>query len=595
MKILYLSCHEVLEFDEISMLSDIGVQVFSIGAYLDPARPTGGGLRPALPNLCRDEEDLLAYQELIKPAANGQLSLTWEFVARFDAVIVMHIPDWIEINWLAFGDVPVIWRSIGQSWPTIESRLQSFRDAGMKIVRYSPRERTLDGYCGEDAVIRFGKPSESAWPWKGTNRRVVNFNQNMRSRGDRCRYELFREVTAPFECDLFGGGNEDVPDIARGIVSQAQQQQILSDWRVFFCTGTYPASYTLSFLEAWLAGIPVVAIGRRLWENFPEYHGELYEIPDLIQNGVNGFVSDDVSELQQHIRRLLDDDELAHRISQAGRESAKCLFDKSVIQEQWRNFLKVHVPAPQPRRLSIAACEKMDRELFVSRNGWFDRLYRTRLDGRFPTMKLAFNLLLQRQNPTVVETGCIRLAEDYGAGCSTVLFCEFLHRYGGCLFSVDITQAHVELAAQLTSEWMPVRELFLGDSIHFLESTLRAYPRFPGTIDLLYLDSLDYPLQQLLDLCGRDGLPLHDDEAIAARYAELVLPPQQHCLAELRAARSLLTENSIVLIDDNDLPGGGKSRLARQQLQEWGWICLLDLQQTIWMPGKARRDGIGCC
>ena len=57
MKILYLSCHEVLEFDEISMLSDIGVQVFSIGAYLDPARPTGGGLRPALPNLCRDEED----------------------------------------------------------------------------------------------------------------------------------------------------------------------------------------------------------------------------------------------------------------------------------------------------------------------------------------------------------------------------------------------------------------------------------------------------------------------------------------------------------------------------------------------------------
>lgn len=568
MKILYLSCHEVLEFDEISMLSDIGVQVFSIGAYLDPARPSGSGLRPALPQLCRDEDDLRAFHELIKPGADGQLCLTSEFVERFDAVIVMHIPDWIEKNWQAFGDVPVIWRTIGQSWPTIERHLQPFRDAGLKIVRYSPRERTLDGYCGEDAVIRFGKPSELALPWKGTNPRVVNFNQNMRSRADRCRYDLFREVTAPFECDLFGGGNEDVPDIARGIVSQAEQHQILSDRRVFFCTGTYPASYTLSFLEAWLAGIPVVAIGRRLWENFPEYHGELYEVPDLIQNGVNGFVSDDISELQRHIRQLLDDDDLADRISQAGRESARRLFDKTVIQEQWREFLKVHVPPTQPRRLSIAACEKIDRELFASRSGWFDRSYRSRLDGRFPTMKLAFNLLLQRPNPTVVETGCIRLAEDFGAGCSTVLFCEFLQRYGGYLLSVDINPTNVELAAQLTSEWRSVRELFLDDSIHFLESTLRAFPRFPGTIDLLYLDSLDYPLQQLLDLCARDGLPLHDDEAIAARYPELVLPPQQHCLAELRAAQTLLTDNSIVLIDDNDLPGGGKSRLARKQLQE---------------------------
>lgn len=593
MKILYLSCHEVLEFDEISMLSDIGVQVFSIGAYLDPARPRGGGLRPNLPNLCRDDEDLHAYHKLIEPRSDGQLCLTPEFVARFDAVIVMHIPEWIENNWQAFGDVPVIWRTIGQSWPTIEQRLRSFRDAGMKIVRYSPRERFLDGYCGEDAVIRFGKPSTLAWPWKGTNPRVVNFNQSLRGRADRCRYDVFRAVTAPFDCDLFGGGNEDIPDIARGVVSQDEQHQILSDRRVFFCTGTYPASYTLAFLEAWLAGTPVVAIGSRLWENFPEHRGELYEIPDLIQSGVNGFVSDDISELQQHIRQLLDDHELALRISQAGRESARRLFDKSIIQEQWRDFLKVHVPATKPRRHSIAAGGKADRELFTSRRGWFDRLYRSRLDGRFPTMKLALNLLLRRPGRTVVETGCIRLPDDFGAGCSTVLFCEFLHRYGGCLFSVDTNPDHVELAVQLTSAWPSTRELFLGDSVRFLESTVRDHPRFSGTIDLLYLDSFDYPLHQLLEVCSQDELAQLDDDALAKRYPELVLPPQQHCLAELRAAESLLNENSIVLIDDNDLPGGGKSRLARQQLQDWGWTCLLDLQQTIWIPGQTARNKNG--
>lgn len=587
MKILYLSCHEVLEYDEISMLSDIGVQVFSIGAYLDPSRPSGSGLRPALPNLCRDEEDLRAYHELIKPGAEGALNLTPEFVARFDAVIVMHIPEWIENNWKAFGDVPVIWRTIGQSWPSIEKHLQPFRDAGMKIVRYSPRERCLDGYCGEDAVIRFGKPTELAVPWTGTNPRVVTFNQKMRGRADRCCYDVFREATAPFDCDLFGGANEDVPDIARGVVSQAEQQQILSDRRVFFFTGTYPASYTLAFIEAWLAGTPIVAIGPRLWENFPEYHGELNEIPDLIQNGVNGFVSDDIAELQQHIRQLLDDDELAHRISQAGRESAKRLFDKTVIQEQWRDFLKVHVPLKKPRRALIEGRDIADCAAFISGRGWFDQLYRTRLDGRFPTMKLALNLFLQRQGRTIVETGCVRLANDFGAGCSTVLFCEFLQRYGGRLLSVDNNQDHLELAAELTAEWSSTRELFLGDSVYFLESTIRAHGRFPRTIDLLYLDSFDYPVHQILEACARDQINPVDDEAIAVRYPELVLPPQEHCLAELRAAQSLLHEESIVLIDDNELPGGGKSRLARQQLREWGWTCLLDLQQTLWVPGRA--------
>ena len=329
---------------------------------------------------------------------------------------------------------------------------------------------------------------------------------------------------------------------------------------------------------------------RWLWENEPTGHGQLYEIPDLIQNGVNGFVSDDIGELQLAIRRLLDDPDLAAQISKAGRESAIRLFDKSVIQAQWREFLEDVVRSHQQRQRLTSTRDKRDRQAFVSRSGWFDKLYRSRLDGRFPTMKVALNLFMQRAGRTIVETGCVRMANDFGAGCSTVLFCEFLHRYGGCLLSVDNNPDHLELAAKLTSSWPATRELFLGDSVYFLETTLRGHARFSGAIDLLYLDSFDYPVQQLLEACSQAGLDHRDDEAIAARFPELVLPPQQHCLAELRAAEPLLHENSIVLIDDNDLPGGGKSRLARQQLHDWGWVCLLDSQQTVWIWGPATRD-----
>ena len=225
-----------------------------------------------------------------------------------------------------------------------------------------------------------------------------------------------------------------------------------------------------------------------------------------------------------------------------------------------------------------------DRDAFVACNAWFDRKFRGKSDGRFPTFKLALNLLLQTGGRTIVETGCIRQEDDYGAGCSTVLFCEFLSRSDGALFSVDINPQHVALARRLTAGFDTPPVLTVDDSIRFLQTTLRDHPGFSGRIDLLYLDSFDYPLDRLYEVCPPDQLQNMDTETVAARYLDLILPSQEHCLAELEAARDLLHPRSIVLIDDNDLPGGGKSRLARRALYDWGWICLLDLQQTVWIP-----------
>jgi hypothetical protein len=123
--------------------------------------------------------------------------------------------------------------------------------------------------------------------------------------------------------------------------------------------------------------------------------------------------------------------------------------------------------------------------------------------------------------------------------------------------------------------------------VQFLRSGLEDRSGFSGRIDLLYLDSFDFPFAELLEHAGRDELAQLDDDAVAERFPDLILPPQRHCLAELEAARPYLGEQSIVLIDDNDFPGGGKARLARRRLYEWGWTCLLDLQQTVWIARGA--------
>ena len=99
-----------------------------------------------------------------------------------------------------------------------------------------------------------------------------------------------------------------------------------------------PASYTLNFIESWMTGIPVVAIGGE-FGNPPFLENQFtYEIPFLIKNGVNGYCSDDLGKLTEYVKNLLEDHELAKKIGAAGREKAIELFGKEKIKKQWIKF-----------------------------------------------------------------------------------------------------------------------------------------------------------------------------------------------------------------------------------------------------------------
>jgi hypothetical protein len=91
----------------------------------------------------------------------------------------------------------------------------------------------------------------------------------------------------------------------------------------------------------------------------------------------------------------------------------------------------------------------------------------------------------------------------------------------------------------------------LGDSVEFLK-------QFNEEIGLLYLDSLDYE-------------------------ENLQKESQEHQLNEIEAAYPKLTQNSIILLDDNDFPNGGKTKLTKEFLLKNNWQCALDHQQSLWV------------
>jgi hypothetical protein len=340
MKILYLSCHAVLEHSEVKLLSELGYEVFSPGAYWDP--PTGGcGMRPPLPDLKYDPEIVKkwAFHETIHPELDGKGYLTPEVVEPFDCIIVMHIPDWIDgPNWEVIKNKRVIWRTIGQSLASIEQRMKPYFDKGIEIVRYSPTEANIPHFAGQSGLIRFYKDPNEYCGWTGQNKRVITFGQEMQQRGSACNYPIFERVTRSFPRALFGPGNNQ-SEFGMGKVSFDQLKKEMRDNRVYFYTGTHPASYTLNFIESWMSGIPLVCVGPEHGNANHLRNHDLYEIPSLIQNGVNGFISDDENELVSYIRELMNSDELAEKISVEGRKTAIQHFGKDMIKASWDAYL----------------------------------------------------------------------------------------------------------------------------------------------------------------------------------------------------------------------------------------------------------------
>jgi len=326
MKLLYLSCHAILEYDELKLFGELGIDYFSLGSYIDPLNPVDP-IRPAL--------NKIVDPELLSMAPDRD-KMPKEFIDKFDVIVVMHLPQWIENNWENMKHKTVIWRTIGQSTPEAEKRLWKYRQEGLRIVRYSPMEHEIPNTIGADAVIRFYKDPEEFGNWNGINKEVITFAQNMQNRAEYCNYTVFKSIAEQTpNMHVFGPNNEVSGALSGGFMPYEKMKQKMRDSRVYFYTGTQPASYTLNFIEAMMTGIPMVCLGPA-YGNSLNIAGKVYEIPEIIANASNGFWSDKPEELKDKITYLLEHHDTARAIGEHGRQTAIKLFGKPTISKLWK-------------------------------------------------------------------------------------------------------------------------------------------------------------------------------------------------------------------------------------------------------------------
>ena len=222
---------------------------------------------------------------------------------------------------------------------------------------------------------------------------------------------------------------------------------------------------------------------------------------------------------------------------------------------------------------------------------------RTRGGTRWYTFREALIELLGMADPrtalAIVETGCVRVRDDHGAGYSTILFDQFSGWAGARdlrirVDSVDVSRENVRFCRRELRPGTTVR-LHVGDSVAWLK-------RRTEPIDLLYLDSADYPYPEIFgaftegrsDQASTDYIEnVVDPALIWERCSTAIEKCQMHALEELLAAEERIPRGGLVLVDDWGVPCGGKAGLARDYMRRNGFHLICEAYQTLWRKGSA--------
>ena len=209
-RVVLCLAHSIEERDQVELLHGLGYEIGSIGGYVDPAHPHDPK-RPGL-DVPRYAEFADAVEAQQSPEGlDGHQGCAQTHVPDRvlewlgdDGVLIWHhlldtrlFPQWERLSdWRRGGsERRIVWRTVGQSVEYNERLAAPYRADGLEVVRYSPQERSVPGYCGEDALIRFWKDPHEWCDWTGDRYVVANVTQDMARRGQWCNCGFYLAAT----------------------------------------------------------------------------------------------------------------------------------------------------------------------------------------------------------------------------------------------------------------------------------------------------------------------------------------------------------------------------------------------------------------
>ena len=160
---------------------------------------------------------------------------------------------------------------------------------------------------------------------------------------------------------------------------------------------------------------------------------------------------------------------------------------------------------------------------------WFGNIA-SKLGQREISFKKIFKYLDAQPTPIIiVETGCLRVKDNFLDGQSTLLFDKYTLSRGeqSKVYTVDINPNSTKVCRQVVSNNV---EITTDDSVHYLNNLTSNFLKNKTKVSMFYLDSFD----------------------VDWRY---IYPSAAHHLKELTSIMRLLNNDTLIVVDDSPAYG----------------------------------------
>jgi glycosyltransferase involved in cell wall biosynthesis len=143
--------------------------------------------------------------------------------------------------------------------------------------------------------------------------------------------DLYQQAQEHIALNIAGMQTEEIGGL--GDIPYTELHRRMASYRFLFSPIRY-TSLPLAVIEAMTIGMPVIALATT-------------ELPSVIENGKNGYISNDPAELFAHMRRLVDQPEEARMLGQGAYETARRRFSLARFIRDWDAAFAAAITRPQ--------------------------------------------------------------------------------------------------------------------------------------------------------------------------------------------------------------------------------------------------------
>ncbi len=231
-----------------------------------------------------------------------------------------YFEDQYEILSAAQRRLPKIYLEHNTPKPDAVNTRHPVDDPDVLLVHVTNYNRLMwDNGVTSTTVIEHSVGIDPAIAYSGRLERGITIVNGMQRRPRIAGYDIFLEAREQVPLDVAGmdtevfGGLGDIPyrDLHRAV----------AEYRFLFSPIRY-TSLPLAVIEAMTIGMPVVALATT-------------ELPTVIQDGHNGYVSCDVRDLIERMRYLIAYPDEARRLGRNARETASRRFGLERFVREW--------------------------------------------------------------------------------------------------------------------------------------------------------------------------------------------------------------------------------------------------------------------